>query len=456
MSHKLNILLPTYSYHPYNYGGTEIYVSGLAEYLKSIGHQVTVIAGMPPEAFEEHDLFFEDQNLKTIEYFQNEIRVIGVILKETNVTDIYRKSRPEWMISWSSIFKKLRISFWDIIHIHANTSAIGISLIKSAKIHSPKIKSIASYHLPFSCVKGTLLFGNRMELCRVTPSVDICSACFISNEKNISIWLSKIIVEMLPEFKSDKLPTNLRIKNLVNEFIHSFSLFDREIDQWHVFSDQIKEILILNSVNIDRIHLLRHGVNPYFTVENNYSTIGRGNGKQTKFLYAGRFDKAKGFITLLKAWCGLQESPDRILVVVGEKQNEDKILDEWLIIAKKRPDIKWVGKMDQQNIAELMKEIHCTIIPSEWIEIGPLVFHEAIAGGSDVLASDLGGCRELGEMYAAKTKLFPAGNERDLRQKILEFKYSGVSIKVLNQIENYQEVLNGYNSLKNTGHIQSL
>lgn len=445
----MNILLPTYSYQPYNYGGTEIYVSGLANYLKSKGHQVTVIAGMPPKAFEDHDIFFEDSNLKTVEYFQNEIRVIGIILKETNLTDIYRKNRTDWVNSWYAVFKKLPISYWDILHIHSNTSAVGISLIKAAELYSPKIKTIAAYHLPFSCVKGTLLFERRMELCEVTPSVEICSACFISDKKSIPLPLAKMVVKVLPDLQNEKFPTYLRIKNLVKEFIHSFDSFNKEIDQWHVFSEQIKEILLLNSIPKNRILLLRHGVNQYFHCDNDSTIIERYNAKQTKFLYAGRFDSAKGFMTLLKAWCGLKQSSDRILFIVGEKQNEDKSLDKWLGLAKKRNDIIWLGKMDQQSIPGIMKEVHCVIIPSEWIEIGPLVFHEAIASGSDVLASNIGGCKELGKIYADKTTLFKAGNPSDLAQKIINFEFSGKFLKVSDQLQNYHGVLNSYHNLKN-------
>lgn len=443
----MNILLPTYSYQPYNYGGTEIYVSGLAEYLTSKGHQVTIIAGMPPKAFEDYALFFEDTYLRTVEYFQDKIRVIGVILKETTVTDIYRKRRSEWEISWNAVFKKLNISCWDLLHIHANTSAIGNSLIKGAKLHSPNIKVIASYHLPVSCVKGTLLFGNKMELCPVKPSVTICSACFTSDKKQLPLSLSKWIISVLPRLGNKKLPTQLRIKYLVKEFIHSFESFDKEIDQWHVFSEQIRSILLLNNIELNKVLLLRHGVNPVFNLNSDVSIVKRKNLKQTTFLYVGRFDKTKGFSTLLKAWCSLNETTDRILCIIGEQQNENKTFDKWMTIAEMRKDIKWFGRKESQEIAELMKEVHCTIIPSEWIEIGPLVFHEAIASGSDVIASDLGGCRELAKRYMEKSSSFEAGNVVALTKSIKTFNYSGVKLKVATDLQNYSSVFQSYSKL---------
>jgi len=443
----LNILLPTYSYHPYQYGGTEIYVSGLANYLTTKGHNVTIIAGMPSTAFDEHDLFFEDDNLKTIIYFQNEIRIVGVILKETKVHDIYRKYRLEWVSSWLKVIQKLDTAYWNIIHIHANTSAIGISLVKAVKIHSPQINTVASYHLPLSCVKGTLLFGNLMKACNVKPNRNICTACFISDKKNIPLKISSPVAFMMPMWKNEKFPTDLKLKYLVNEFIESFNLFCMEIDQWHVFSMQITSILLLNKIDPSNILLLDHGVNPVFNIDD-YLIRQRQKLKQTNFLYAGRFDQAKGFITLLKAWCSLPELADRILVVVGQKQNEDIILTNWLKEAAKRKDIKWMGVQPQEQVAILMKNAHCAIIPSECIEIGPLVFHEAIAAGCDVLTSDIGGCKELGKIYAGKTTLFKAAKSNVLAQKIIDFNYSGLRINVTDQLENYGKILNAYQALK--------
>lgn len=425
-----------------------MYVSGLAGFLMSQGHEVTVIAGMPPEAFEEHDLFFEDDNLKTVIYFHKGIRVIGVILKDTNVTDIYRKYRPGWVISWQAVIQNLNVPDWDILHTHANTAAVGISIMKAAKLHSPKIKIIASYHVPISCVKGTLLFGNKMEACAVKPAVDICTACFISDKKGWPLSFSKGVSKMMTHWKNEKLPTSLRLKFLVSEFIESFNSLNREIDEWHVFSQQVEDILLLNSVEKNEIRLLRHGVNPTFNHENNYSIVARQNKKEMIFLYAGRFDKAKGFFTMLNAWCSLPQSAERTLWIIGQTQNGGPTLEMLMNRASKRNDIKWIGTVDQQSLASKMKQAHCTLIPSEWIEIGPLVFHEAIAAGSDVIASDIGGCKELGKIYEDKTTLFKAGQSDDLSRKIMEFKYSGKRLPVTYQVKNYENVLTSYEDLK--------
>lgn len=448
----MNILLPTYGYYPYNWGGTEVYVSGLAKYLTERGHTVTIIASMPPEAFNDHIAFYEDDQLKTIKYDHESVSVIGVVLKNETTEEIYKKFRKSWVISWQNVLIKHSAVAWDILHTHANTSAIGEALMTAAKKNSPALKLVASYHVPVSCVKGTLLFGNGMRACSVKPAPNICTACFISSKQNLPLHFAKIISGVIPKLKNEKLSTSLKLKSLVAEFITSFKSFDSRIDQWHVFSEQIKNVLLLNNVEQKKILLLRHGVNPCFHTDSSQSVPERKSTGKTVFLYAGRFHKVKGFFTLLKAWYCLPDNDVRELWIIGDLQNSDTEWQRWQAGLTQRKDIKWLGVKTQNDIASLMRLTHCIIIPSEWIEIGPLVFHEAIAAGSDVLASNMGGCKELAEFYSLKSNLFEAGNHVDLSKKITEFKYSGKELKVASSNINYHGVLKSYIQL--TGNPQ--
>lgn len=444
---KVNILLATYSYYPYNWGGTEVYVSGLAAYLQQQGHQVTIIAAMPKRAFEEHPVFFEDSNLKAVTYSFDEVKVIGVLLKGSTTADIYSKFRKEWVQSWSTLLTSSERGKWDVLHLHANTAAIGHSLLKAARVHSDGIKIIASYHVPVSCVKGTLLFANSMRECAVKPSVNTCTACCISSQQNLPYQITAVATAAMPLLRFEKLPVALRIKYLVKQFIAAFTAFDEDIDLWHVFSDQINGILQLNGVKRKKICLVRHGVHPDFFESNQEMLEERKHQQKIIFLYAGRFDKVKGFTTLLKAWCSLPEIKERELWVVGDKQTNDAAIEKWMEVSSRRKDICWLGAKSQQELSRVMKKVHCTIIPSEWVEIGPLVFHEAIAAGSDVIASGIGGCKELAGLYYKKAGLFEPGNSAALSGSILNFKYSSISLSPLLQASNYQLVATSYSQL---------
>ncbi|RZL45779.1 MAG: glycosyltransferase [Pedobacter sp.] len=129
--------------------------------------------------------------------------------------------------------------------------------------------------------------------------------------------------------------------------------------------------------------------------------------------------KSKGFHTLLKAWLRLAQSGDRILWITGYPISEDKKTLALIQKTTARTDIVWLGTVDQQAIAKIYRAVNTVIIPSEVYEIGPLVFHEAIASGCKVISSDIGGCKELAAYYAERSVTFKAGNDEDLSIKII-------------------------------------
>ena len=138
-----------------------------------------------------------------------------------------------------------------------------------------------------------------------------------------------------------------------------------------------------------------------------------------KFLYSGRTIKSKGFNTLLNAWLKLTESADKELWITGYPVSEDKKILSLIKQTSNRKDIIWLGSLNQQEIAKIYLSVNTVIIPSEVYEIGPLVFHEAIASGCSVISSDIGGCKELAQYYQNNTSTFKTGNATDLSNKIL-------------------------------------
>ena len=129
---------------------------------------------------------------------------------------------------------------------------------------------------------------------------------------------------------------------------------------------------------------------------------------------------------------------------MGENQSADPQTEAYIQQAAHRKDINWLGKLPQEKIAGLMQQAHCAIIPSEWVEIGPLVFHEAIAAGCDVITTNIGGCRELADRYSKKSQLYEPGNVDQLAKLITDFKYSGSKETPVTQTQHYQKVLQSY------------
>lgn len=444
----MNIILSTYSYYPYNWGGTEVYVHGLAKYLLQKGHYVLVLAGMPGSAYDDHSIFYEDSRLKSVKYQYESVDVIGIVLKDETTTEIYRKYRESWTRSWQDLLQSTGIVQWDILHIHAFTSVSGMALMQAVKSLSLNAAIIASYHLPISCVKGTLMYGREISACKIVPNKKDCTACMITEKTGLPLFATGLLTNLAPQLSAKKLPTILRLKYLVRLFLDSFKLTDNLVSKWMVFSEEIYEVLQKAGVSSNKIILSRHGIDPLFLTPVPEKVF-RSNDK-VRFLYASRFEKVKGFHTLLKAWCGLPEVEGRILLLAGSKQSAEESDDPYIPEAALRKDITWLGTQTREELASHMKQAHCVLIPSECVEIGPLVFHEAIASGGNVIASDMGGCAELARIYSEAATPFQAGSDTALAAAIKNFKYRAVNYKVQLQQDNYDTVLLQYQQLLKT------
>jgi glycosyltransferase involved in cell wall biosynthesis len=142
---------------------------------------------------------------------------------------------------------------------------------------------------------------------------------------------------------------------------------------------------------------------------------GVGKGEGGYFLYVGRLSIEKGFDTLLAAWEGLDDSFK--LKIVGDGPLAHKVKHASQI----NPSIEWLGIKSSQEVCALMGNAVCLVFPSQWYETFGLVVVEALARGTPVIASRIGGIEEIVE--DAKTGLlFTPGDHRDLTIRILWLK----------------------------------
>jgi glycosyltransferase involved in cell wall biosynthesis len=77
------------------------------------------------------------------------------------------------------------------------------------------------------------------------------------------------------------------------------------------------------------------------------------------------------------------------LLVVGSGSQEQEIKE----ISRECREIKILGKKNSAEVAELMLNADCLIVPSFCYENSPTVIYEAAASGLPVIASHLGGIR---------------------------------------------------------------
>jgi glycosyltransferase involved in cell wall biosynthesis len=162
----MNILLATYNFYPYNWGGSEVYVAGLAQFLRIQHNKVKLIAAVPDSAFEKHGSYWVGVFLRVCRYDYEGQEVYGV-QHAVETADIYRKYRAEWETDWFDFFNHLqRQEQWvpDLVHLHGFTAVIGLALFQAFQQQYAEAPIHASYHTRLVVPKAPSSAGERRNV----------------------------------------------------------------------------------------------------------------------------------------------------------------------------------------------------------------------------------------------------------------------------------------------------
>jgi glycosyltransferase involved in cell wall biosynthesis len=134
--------------------------------------------------------------------------------------------------------------------------------------------------------------------------------------------------------------------------------------------------------------------------------------------FVGSLIAAKGPHVLLEAWGAI----DPGLRSRGSLALHGPALHEPEYVARLEARARDVGatmagRLERGDVARALASIDLLVVPSVWFENAPLVIHEAIAAGTPLLVSDLGGMAELvGEGRGGWR--FPHGDSAALARRI--------------------------------------
>ena len=110
--------------------------------------------------------------------------------------------------------------------------------------------------------------------------------------------------------------------------------------------------------------------------------------KSHQIAYIGRLAGEKGVRGLLEAW-RLARLEDFELLVVGDGPEREALE------AMRVPGVQFTGSVEHQAVLRTLRSVRCLVFPSLWFEGEPMIVVEALAAGTPVLASSVGGIPEL-------------------------------------------------------------
>lgn len=280
----------------------------------------------------------------------------------------------------------------DIAHLHNIFYQISPSILEPLKkAHIPIIQTLHDYQV--ICASNNFYHNGK-----------ICENCSKGKFYNII---------------SNRCYNNSLIASFLAfsaRIIHNtFKIYNQNVDLFISPSRFLKDKLISCGIKESKIKVLPHLVDL-----NNYKA---DYNFGDYVVFAGRFVRYKGIMTLIKAF----ESLPIKLVLLGTGGLLTEI--EEYIAKHNLQNIKLSGFLKGEKFYKIIKGARFVVVPSEWYENSPLIIFESFACGKPVIASDIGAIPEMATKEVSL--LFAPGDVDDLREKVRALYYNEELIKVL-------------------------
>jgi len=378
----MRIVHVPYSYFPDPPGGTEIYVGGLAELQRKLGHDVNIAA----------------PGTKAHTYEHGGVNVWRFpVSRQLSLAELYGAGDPMAAEAFARILDRLEP---EVVHLHAFTSAVSARLAEEASKRD--IPVIFSYHTPTaSCTRGTLLRWGT-DICDGDLAHQPCTACVLNNQglpRSIAGLIS-LLPEGLAEparrgDHSGGVWTAIRMPELIALRIAAFHRLIETAEQVVAHCEWTRQLLLRNKVPEGKIILCRQGILDERDEEFSQHRL-RDRSLPLRGAFFGRLDPTKGLHIVVDA-LKRQKSLPVHLDVYGISQGEagSAYARQIKKQAATDPRLRMFPALDRTEVIARLRDYDFLVVPSQCLETGPLVVLEAFAAGTPVLGSDLGGIAEL-------------------------------------------------------------
>lgn len=374
MTNPLRIIHLPSSYLPESVGGTEIYVDRLCRALEPLGVESAVALHALPQSDDAR--------------FPYEIFRLPIC--SSNRAELYARSTggepPE--------FRKL-LEAWqpDIVHLHAITLGAGPDHARVAA--QMGIPYVLTYHTPaMSCPRGTMLHLGA-EPCDGAMHANRCSTCVLQSRG----WpLAFAALGAMSPLGSTLLPEGpwtprLALPSLLDgQFRRTRELLDGAA-QIVACANWCADVLAENGVSRNRITVLRQAVDG--PTRSRRIRLPLDKSRQIRLGCLGRICKIKGPDVLLAALPLLVERGlDAVCEFVGPVQSDESKWFESILQAQKK-HARHLGTLRGASLQDWLSNLDLLVVPSRWLETGPLTLLEAWDLGVPVVGADRGGIRDF-------------------------------------------------------------
>ncbi len=388
------------SYIPESLGGTEIYVHQLSQALVALGHQVAVVlhaAGTNSAACEDGYQVF-----RLPEYLPQ------------RRADLYLHGRGDDPKEFSRLLDE-----WlpDVVHFHALT--LGAGLDHARAVRRRGLPYFITYHTPtFSCHRGTLMrWGN--EVCDGVIRPRLCTACTLHGYRVPKLLAGLLALSPLPWALLPDGPwiPRLALPSLLKDGLRAWREFMHGAAHLVACADWCRRLLVDNGLPTERVSVHRQAL----PGENRTRRLRLPlpERRPLRLGFFGRFSWIKGPDLFLD---GLRCLQNRGVSAVGElvgpvAEPEQAWADQ--LLAKASGQATYLGIKRESALTEWVDTLDLVVIPSRWLETGPLTLLEAWDCGVPVVGADLGGIPDFMRSGPMDELLFRPEDPHSLADAVL-------------------------------------
>ena len=377
MKNKVKYLHLSDSFYPLITGGTEIFIQRFISEQIKLENQYEVLWACHKSSN------YESKKVNNLEKYK--VFLEPIVYGE-------RSQRFSFQAKEITGFKELLFKFKpDFVHIHSLGSRTTLDHIEVIKKFGSKI--LFTLHTPPCSCMGNLLNASH-EICN-GDLIDSRCTFFRLRSKGIPYIISKIVSLQNGFFLSPNmkniLSRLLTSRKLTHDMHSSWLKLMNEVDFIHVLSKWGKDMLLRQGIDPDKIHLIRSAGPNKLHLKKHLQK----QDNSLKLVFWGRCNPQKGIHIVIDALISLQKDLPVSLDIYGpywENNNYSRNLR-----TKINSDIRIQlrGNLPNNQLLEKLQNYDLAVIPSIWLETGPLSLLEAFAAGIPVAGTNLGGIKEL-------------------------------------------------------------
>ncbi|MCC7518674.1 MAG: glycosyltransferase [Verrucomicrobiae bacterium] len=368
-------------YYPESHGGSEVYVAGLARELCRLGHEVLIAA--PHDGADERA--YAHEGVPVYRY------PAGATYRHAEAFGLQAPDSVSTLVRW------LRTTRPDLVHFHSWTHGAGYWHARAAR--EAGFPVYLTFHTASAfCARGTMRRWDRI-ICDGEIRFIRCAACYFHKRglPRAVAWTLAGAAKFLPllgRHLPGRLGTALR-------YPYSLDLRRRQLEEtWRLCESVIGvcrwvcDALARNGCPRTKLLMMRQGCD----MPSERPPVRASVRPLRRVGFLGRLDHVKGVMLLTTAVKRLPPSVDFSLELKGIPQDEayyrtllEHIGDD--------PRIHLLKPSPPAEVKEWLADLDLLVVPSRWMETGPLVIYEAFAVGVPVLGARHGGMCELIENH---------------------------------------------------------